>query len=88
MPAAYSLQTLFTCMMGCWVSWVLVYAAVVSRGTTALVQQQAQWSLWTACRLMSAYQRDAEQHGAVVMLNTCVVGGDVSGETAVHQLPG
>ena len=31
------------------------------------------------CRLMRAYQRDAEQHGATVMLNSCVVGGDMSG---------
>lgn len=33
---------------------------------------------------MAAYQRDAERQGAVMALNTMVVGGDVSGV----QLPG
>lgn len=28
---------------------------------------------------MLAYQRDAERHGATVLLNSSVVGGDVSG---------
>lgn len=71
------MRSVTPCMTTCWVLWVLVSSCIVC--TSLPLVQRLSRLLKTSYRLMRAYQKDAEQHGAIVMLNTCLEGGDVSG---------